>query len=85
MDHYDPTLDPENIYHRWRYYDPIRKRMLTARFEASEAHARTMVERGEWIDPQPVPGTRCVRLPTSQDQWDVTGGVLRGPPQTAGR
>jgi len=71
-----PDQDPETIYHRWRYFDPIRKRKLTARYEASEAHAREKVERGEWVDPEPIPGTRIVRPPIPRDQWQTTGAAM---------
>ena len=71
---HEPVVDaPERTYHRWRYFDPVRRRWTTARHIASESHARRMVEIGEWVDPSPIPGTRVVREPLNQDAWQITG------------
>ena len=65
--------DPARTFHRWRYFDPVRKRWATTRHIASETHARRMIENGEWVDPSPLPGTRVVQHPLTQDAWQVTG------------
>lgn len=67
----DPATDPENIYHRWRGRDPIRKRAFTTRHAVSEAAAQRYVERGEWVNPEPVPDTRVVRLPLPPENWSM--------------